>query len=445
MSILFEYHNTERVDNASILKEYLHRVWQEGYSYFNDEEKFETNDEIDKKNYQPFLQFDGNYITARNYVGFIQTENLHLEIYPKVFKNQSATPVLMLRHLFYWFDYCRKKWFPFTKSNLDTFDNIEFPELIIYLMASKMLETVSSLPISLYQPIEESLHTPKGKINFNSYLSNGFISGNQHIIDCNYEPFVFDNRLNRAIKYTSRLLLNKTKFEENQNILQELIFILDDVEDQICSYHDLETVVLNPLFEEYAEIKDICKIVLQQLLYANQQYYLSQWCLLFPMEYIFEDFIAGFLETKFSSKWKVEYQKSNMNLSSDPEAFQMQHDIFLTSKKDKTKKVIVDTKYKLRDLSFKGDKKKGVAQADMYQMTSYAFRRGCSNVLVLYPNIHESINTKDSFKIQSGFVNNEQINITTAEVPFWSVENFSDSYLSNEIYQTLSELLEVYE
>ncbi|HQV55694.1 MAG TPA: restriction endonuclease [Chitinophagaceae bacterium] len=349
----------------------------------------------------------------------------------------------MLRHLFFWFDYCRKWKFPFTKSKLDSLDDLELPELIIYLMATKMLETVSTSPISLYQPVEESLMSPKGRINFSRYLSSGFINGNHHIIDCDHEPFIFDNSLNRVIKYVSRLLLDKTKYDESRNILQELIFILDDVEDKPCSYNELERIVLNPLFAEYYDIKDICKIVLQQLLYANQQYDLSQWSLLFPMEYIFEDFIAGFLDSKFSKNWKVEYQKSNMNLSSNPEAFQMQHDIFLTSKKDSNKKIIIDTKYKLRDKDFKTDTKKGIAQSDLYQMVSYALRRGCNKVLLLYPNIAEELHQSDAFIIESGFEGKGAISIIAAEVPFWAINDFDS--LSIKLENTLQEILKNYE
>jgi 5-methylcytosine-specific restriction enzyme subunit McrC len=444
MALLFEYYNEVEIDNPKMLKGYLHQIWSEQFaSLVNEEDNSEKDDIKHSRTYQPFLSFDGDIIRAKNYVGFIQLNDCHLEIYPKVFKNHFDKPKLMLKHLFFWFDYCRKWKFPFTKSRLDTIDDIELPELIIYLMASKMLETVSSLPISLYQSVEESLYTPKGKINFSRYLSSGFINGNQHIIECDYEPFVFDNKLNRVIKYVSRLLLKKTKFAENQNTLQELIFILDEVNDQPCSHHDLETVVLNPIFDDYIHIKDICKTVLQQFIYGNQQYDLSQWSLLFPMEYIFEDFIAGFIENKFSLNWKVEYQKSNMNLSSKPDAFQMQHDIFLTLKKDKTKSILVDAKYKLRDVNFKKDKKKGISQSDMYQMTSYALRRGCTNVLILYPNLGENINSIDTFKIESGFSGKEEICITTAEVPFWSIENFVD--LPNKLYITLSELLKNYE
>lgn len=441
MSVLFEFHNTVEVGEPNALKDYLHRVWNEHYAkLINEETDYEKEN---NKLYQPFLSFDGNNIRARNYVGFIQFNNNHIEIYPKVFKEQPANSKQILQHLFFWFDYCRKWKFPFTKSKLDTLENIDMPELIIYLMASKMLEIVSEQPIALYEQVEESLYTPRGRINFSRYLSSGFVRGNQHIIECDYEPFVFDNRLNRVIKYTSRLLLNKTKFTENQNILQELIVILDEVNDQPCSYYDLESVVLSPLFEAYLNVVDICKIVLQNLMYSNQQYDLSQWSLLFPMEYVFEDFIAGFLENKFSSKWKVEYQKSNMNLSSHPEAFNMQHDIFLTSRNDKTKSIIIDTKYKLRDGNFKDDKKRNIAQQDMYQMVSYALRRGCNNVLILYPNIGESINKADTFIIKSGFPGQDEISITAAEVPFWSLGNIKE--LPEKLYIHLSEILKKYE
>src|SRR5690606_41830311 len=91
--------------------------------------------------------------------------------------------------------------------------------------------------------------------------------------------------------------------------------------------------------------------------------------------------LHSFPTRRSSDLWEVKYQKSDMYLT-DERVFQMQHDIFLVSKKDNSIKIIVDTKYKLRG-DFKDDKKKGIAQSDLYQMTSYAFRRGCCNVLLL--------------------------------------------------------------
>src|SRR5690606_25686388 len=98
---------------------------------------------------------------------------------------------------------------------------------------------------------------------------------------------------------------------------------------------------------------------------------------------IFEDFLAGFLETWFSKDWKVHNQKSDMYLAETSEGnnvFNMQHDIFLTAKDESKRKIIVDTKYKLRPTEFKDDPKKGVSQNDLYQMVSYAFKRGCTDI-----------------------------------------------------------------
>jgi 5-methylcytosine-specific restriction enzyme subunit McrC len=162
------------------------------------------------------------------------------------------------------------------------------------------------------------------------------------------------------------------------------------------------------------------------------------------MEYIFEDFLAGFLENKFSKDWKIEYQKSDEYLSNIPRVFNMQHDIFLTARHGSKRKVIIDTKYKLRQDNFKTDPKKGVAQSDLYQMVSYAFKRGCTDIILVYPNISDDLNTSDNFKIISGFGGADEITITAMEIPFSSLTNFNklDSMLFETLETQLNKLLQ---
>lgn len=251
---------------------------------------------------------------------------------------------------------------------------------------------------------------------------------------------MFDNKVNRVIKYCSRLLLNQTKFSENLRTLQEVVFILDEVEDlAYFSIHDIENISLNSFFEDYIKILDSCRLILGQKLYSSNTYDSSQWCLLFPMEYIFEDFLAGLLEVKFSKLWKVEYQKSNEYLSNNPKVFQMQHDIFLTSTDGSNKTIIIDTKYKLRSQNFKSDPKKGISQSDLYQMVSYAFKRGCTDVILVYPNISEEINPPDKFDLVSGFGGKDKITITAIEIPFSSLEKFGE--LDAKLISLLSDVL----
>ncbi|HQZ94777.1 MAG TPA: hypothetical protein PLP21_00590 [Pyrinomonadaceae bacterium] len=439
MSVIFEYGNWTRTTHANELKGILREVWDQRL-FVNSEEEL-TEDEQDKR-YQPFLKFDGEQIRANNYVGFIQNEDEVIEIYPKVFRDLADAVErkdLMLHHIFYWFSYCRKWRFPFTRATLETTEIDQFPELIINLIAKQFFETVSNQPLVVYQPIEEALKTPRGSINFKRYINHGLSHGNFHIIDCDHEPFSFDNRVNRIIKHCSRLLLNQTKFAENLRVLQDVIFILDEVEDTVCTVHDVESVSINSFFTDYFLVMESCRMILAQQLYSSNPSDLSQWCLLFPMEYIFEDFFAGFLKSNFSHDWKVEYHKSNAYLVDNPRVFQMQHDIFLTARSNPDRKIIVDTKYKVRDTKFKEDLKKGVSQGDLYQMVSYALKRGCTDLILVYPNISESQNEADRFEIFSGFEGHEKITIIAIEIPFWSFREFHR--LDDKLYSIVNKCL----
>lgn len=436
MITLYEYGQWHKVEGKDSLKEFLRNVWQQRLGVQNT--GHESNEDQDSR-YQPFLKFDDHFVRANNYIGFIQNGDELIEIYPKVFRNhEQPDRRQMLQHIFYWFKYCRKWRFPFTEASLDTQDIDRFPELIIYLIARQILETVSAQPFMQYQIVEERMNTVKGAINFNRYICKSFSKGNYHILECDHEPFVYDNKVNRIIKCCTRLLLPQTRMAETQRLLQETIFILDEVEDAPCSIHDFGTVSFNPFFGDYEAVMQLCKTILEQQLYSNQTYDLSQWCLLLPMEYVFEDFVAGFLERHFSDKWEVHYQKSDEYLVSRPShIFQMQHDIFIVSRSDSKRKVIIDTKYKLRNHQSK-DPKKGVSQDDLYQVVSYAYRRGCNEVVLVYPNVGEEKNDVAEFEIDSGFQGKDVIKVSVLEVPFWSMNNFEK--LTTQLYAAFQEI-----
>lgn len=434
--ILFEFGDGVEIDGALELKRYLHRQWEEREILRSNNEEF---DEFESTLPQPFLSFDGSVIRARNYVGFIQQDDLHLEIYPKVFGGVKAPDrQLMLRHIFFWLDHCSKWKFPFTHSDLAP-NNLDFPELIIFLMATSLLETVSSSPLSLYESIEETLYVPKGKINFNRYIRNSLASGMPHRLECDYEPFVFDNKMNRGIKYCGRLLLSRARTTESVKILKELLFVLDEVSDEYCTQADLDRIRLNSFFTTYDQTIGICRMVLQQQLYSGDRDALSQWSLLLRMEYVFEDFLAGFIQKYFSNDWSIVSQASDMKLTSFPPAFLMRHDIFMQSRHT-GRNIIIDAKYKLRPSLSQRDAKQGISQQDLYQVVSYALRRGCTEVILLYPNVAEDTwGDSSSFLVESGFAGKEQIRITATEVPLWSLTNFES--LDGLLKKHLEELL----
>ena len=421
MNTTFEYGKQFAVDNREGLESYLCSFWKE-YKEIWPAQLENENTNLDSK-YQPFLSFDGKIARARNYIGFIHFENSNIEIYPKIFqKEPGISKELMHRHLFYWFSYCKKVKFPFNQAFLDRFVIDELPELIMYLFANQIHEIISIRPYSAYEEVQEALFTPRGRINFDRYATR-MSYGSYHLIDCDYEPFIFDNSLNRIIKYCTRLLLSKTRVIETQRTLNEIIFMLEDVDDQVCSVQQLQTLRIPSIYSDYEEVIQICRMILENQVYSYAEYEMKNWSLLFPMELVFEEFIAGYIQKHFSDIFKVETQKSDLYLQTNPNAFNLQHDILLTNKKT-GEQIIVDTKYKPRWDLEKSDSKKGISPSDMYQMISYAYRRGTDKVLLIYPNTSEKLADDSVFLINKG-TKDETIKIKAIDVPFWSLDGHS--------------------
>lgn len=421
----FEYqpYPLDIIGLRSLLEPYLCEVWKSRTFLYASDFEAEPLEITEASEYQPFFRFDGERIYAKNFIGFIQQEKHLLEIYPKVFKDKGVDKGLMLKHIFFWFRYCRKIRFPFAQVNLDSSPETDIPELLIWLFANQCHEVINQNPYHQYHETAEILATPRGRINFQAYARNGLARGLYHQIDCVHEPFLYDNQVNRTIKYVCRLLQSVARFGETQEILRKIVFTLDDVEDLPCHASSLQAVRLNSFFSEYELILDWCRRFLDQHLYSHRPYELSTWSLLLPMEYVFEDFVAGFIELEFP-EWKVHPQKSDFYLTDTPKAFQMRHDIFLEHRENSNNRIIVDTKYKMRPVEV-GDKKKGVSQADMYQVFSYAVRRNCSKVVLIYPNFQEEVRPPEHFEINAGWLEEGKITITILEIPFWSGRNFA--------------------
>ncbi len=104
----------------------------------------------------------------------------------------------------------------------------------------------------------------------------------------------------------------------------------------------------------------------------------------------------------------------------------MHHDILLEHRgSQRGRQVILDAKYKLRSYPFKDISKADVLQADLYQMTSYAFRRGCREIILLYPQhmgLLEGTNRANTFHIGSPWLPQQEIRVIALDVPLLAAE-----------------------
>ena len=104
--------------------------------------------------------------------------------------------------------------------------------------------------------------------------------------------------------------------------------------------------------------------------------------LLFPMETLFESYIAVHLKKALNhSNYTLSAQDKTYHLFDSPKKFLMKPDIVI--KNNKSDKIfIMDTKWKILS-----DTKAnyGISQADMYQMYAYQKKYASENITLLYP------------------------------------------------------------
>ena len=286
--------------------------------------------------------------------------------------------------------------FPFSFADVSKLQFDDFLELLIYIFANFTEDVISNQSFQTYQTVGEETPFLKGRISFEEYTKNNLTTGKWQNFFCNHEPLVYDNLFNRIVKYVTKRLLAVSGNYLNQERLNEILFILNDVSDIPCSANDCDKVKLNPLFAEHKHILDLCRLYLSNQVIDLEDEDSNNFCFLLPMEYIFEDFIFGFV----SDTWPTLHIRSQstdyLALSNGSCVFQIRNDIYIPEK------LIIDTKYKIR--SNNDGLKAGVAQSDLYQMISYALRRNCNKVLLLYPASVNSSATDASFYVPSALL-----------------------------------------
>ena len=419
---LREFGEYKEFDNEKIdgFKKYIEEAWNKRYCLYDDNE-FDSYKYINR---QQFLIFDGNKIKAKNYVGFISYEDVDITIYPKVFGENIDENILdqyLMTNLIYWMRESKRIKIPLIDTEMDLQKNDSFLEMLILIFSKYTFNLIYLKPYNCYEEVEDEVTYLKGRLNINKYLKENITTGKWDKFNIIYEPFIYNNRFNQIIKFVTRKLLNITKNIDSKDLLNKIIFILDEVDDIYCNEYSCQEVKLNRLQSDYEIVLTLCDIFLKNtsLSRRNQEDKID-FCFLIPMEVLFEDFIFNFIEAEFKGKYKeIKFQKSDLYLAQvivdDMECknvFRLRQDIYLKNLNDKV--IIIDTKYK--KLNVNEENKYGINQSDMYQMCSYALRGGYNNLALVYPRVdcfHKDI----KYRINSAF-NEEVIEIKVIIIDF---------------------------
>lgn len=379
---------------------------------------------------QQFLSFAGQgKIRTGRYIGTIAFKGQQLNIFPKVFKpaandydTQDLSLPLLMKNLTEWLNYCSRFNYPYINIKSEFEDTNDLRGLFVSLYIRYVKNALEHGLFYQYEDKTEDGGAIRGQIDIRDYALNKIPRGMADRFLCTYSSFEFDNRLNRIIKYTCKLLHSEV-YGENRRILRHILLRLGEAADVRCKPSDCDAVQLSPLHGNYRVILGMSKMFLLNQTASYMPDVNESFCFLFPAEYLFEGFIGGFMQGLLRGRARVRLQASEVSLVDDiviegqshGRAFTMRHDI-LVEHGDKV--FIFDAKYKeISRLKGNPSVAREASQADLYQVFAYAARRGVGDVYLLYPMFRLEDEEDSAARLVIPFAERE-VNVHIVRLPF---------------------------
>ena len=339
----------------------------------------------------------GETISVKNYVGLIQMQNgYQVQILPKILleeddahnKKTKSVFMSMLRSM---------KDFPckvFNDANLKM-DMMNLYEIFINMYLQGVEKIVKEGLKSTYLTHEESLKYYKGKLVVNEQLKNNIAHKEKFYVS--YDEYNVNRAENKLIKATLLKLQTISDSFVNQRAIRQLLSYFERVVASINYEKDFSEVAIDRNTIDYEPLMRWSKVFLFNKSFTSFSGSTSARALLFPMEKVFESYVAQELRKVVIPKgWKLSTQDRRYHLFDDPSKFTLIPDIVLT--RDDGSVIVLDTKWK--SLIDDPSKNYGISQPDMYQMYVYGKKYKTSEIWLLYP-VNEQMRDHEPISFKS--------------------------------------------
>ncbi|ELA9722128.1 McrC family protein [Vibrio parahaemolyticus] len=309
-------------------------------------------------------------LQVRNHAGVIFTpDGTHIEVLPKIGRTSPSSKaarkslLVMLRAL---------KGFSHIQTSSALIHEEKMPLLEVFIgqFVESVLNLVKKGLKSDYVQTVDNLNYQKGKLVAAGQLRKNLVTKNKFY--CEYQDYLVDRPANRLIHSALNTVARFSRSAKHKKQLHELFFIFEEVPLSHDYKSDLSRLRLDRGMSHYHVPIAWAKLILngfspQTMKGSNQAI-----SLLFPMERVFEDYVAKVLRQQVSAEFVVKSQVKRKSLVEHKQAswFKLQPDLLL--EKEGRVVSILDTKWKLVDQAKdNGSDKYGLSQNDFYQMFAY--------------------------------------------------------------------------
>ena len=236
-----------------------------------------------------------------------------------------------------------------------------------------------------YETIEENATFFKGKMLFSQQIKFNHTHKERSYVA--YDAFNVNRPENRLLKATLQYLYPRSASSKNRNDIKILLNSFAEVDASADYKSDFAKYIPDRNMKDYSTALLWSRVFLMGKSFTSFAGSEVAMALLFPMETLFESYIAALLKKKLGyADFAVSVQDKTYHLFDEPgKKFLMRPDIVVKRKADGAV-FILDTKWKIL-----ADSKTnyGISQADMYQMYAYQKKYGANHVTLVYPKTDE--------------------------------------------------------
>ncbi|MEX6520011.1 McrC family protein [Fusobacterium animalis] len=355
-----------------------------------------------------FFKISKDIIIPQNFVGTIPLDDFQIEILPKIplVENNIEAEKIRFLEILQSIDYFKEK--IFSNSKIEIIDT-SILEIFIYLFIEEVEKIVKKGLIYKYVDKNENLNIFKGKLDINNHIRYNFSHKEKFFMK--FDEFSVNSLENIIIKLSIQKLKKVSINPKNKENLNKIGHHFENVSILENSIENLKYLTFDRMNDYYKNAIQWSKIFLDNQsssIFSTNNGEIPS--ILFPMETIFENYIANklvnIIQEKSYSELLFKIQDSSCSIFSsislnntkiNNNILRIRPDIVIKNKN--TKEIfILDTKWKVLN---KLDDKFKISTEDIYQMLAYVKTYNdrnknnytCKKAYLIYPATNMRQNT----------------------------------------------------
>ncbi|WP_417271262.1 McrC family protein [Celeribacter sp.] len=329
------------------------------------------------------LDYGRQYLCARGVVGIVAGEGCSLEILPKI--DALETDGALRDRLVHMLDVAFDLKIDLGGTSRTQWQSETLLDVLIRAFCEKLANALRKGMPRAYSTLEDDLPALRGGLNVTRQFTRHAVNPSR--LACRFDEFLPDIALNQIMKVTVLHLSHHARSFAVQQELRELAFLYAEISDVPVAMLPWDRVRLDRTNDRWQGLLALSRLFLEQKFQSTTLGAGQGAALLFNMAALFENYIGRLTRRACAgTALDVRLQGGRKYCLTDQatgrQLFQTKPDIII--RRNGVVTHIIDTKWKQIEAQI-DDSKRGVSQADVYQMMAYSQLYKAPRLTLLYP------------------------------------------------------------